>query len=71
MYYLNDGVYGSFNCILFDHHNPLAYALKGSGDNKGSGDELFECSVWGPTCDSLDCITKSVKLPKVRYFYVH
>ena len=19
MYYLNDGVYGSFNCILFDH----------------------------------------------------
>lgn len=23
MYYINDGVYGSFNCIMFDHYNPL------------------------------------------------
>jgi len=20
MYYINDGVYGSFNCILYDHY---------------------------------------------------
>jgi len=60
MYYLNDGVYGSFNCILFDHHNPVPYSLKGNGD-----EQMFECSVWGPTCDSLDCIAKSAKLPKL------
>lgn len=23
MYYVNDGVYGSFNCILFDHAHVL------------------------------------------------
>lgn len=23
LYYMNDGVYGSFNCIFFDHYNPI------------------------------------------------
>ena len=22
MYYVNDGVYGSFNCVLYDHYIP-------------------------------------------------
>jgi ornithine decarboxylase len=22
MYYINDGVYGSFNCVLYDHYVP-------------------------------------------------
>ncbi len=22
MYYVNDGVYGSFNCVLYDHYVP-------------------------------------------------
>jgi len=25
MYYLNDGVYGSFNCILYDHQTITAH----------------------------------------------
>jgi len=61
MYYLNDGVYGSFNCILFDHQHPQPRTLR----DVENGEELFECSVWGPTCDSLDCISASVKLPKL------
>ena len=60
MYYLNDGVYGSFNCILFDHHNPTGEALFGN-DN----DKLYRCSLWGPTCDSMDCISKDSMMPKV------
>ncbi len=28
MYYVNDGVYGSFNCILFDHVTPTPAVLK-------------------------------------------
>lgn len=27
MYYINDGVYGSFNCILFDHYQPTGSPL--------------------------------------------
>lgn len=27
MYYINDGVYGSFNCILFDHAHPTGRPL--------------------------------------------
>ncbi|VDM78354.1 unnamed protein product [Strongylus vulgaris] len=27
MYYINDGVYGSFNCILFDHVHPEGMPL--------------------------------------------
>ena len=31
MYYVNDGVYGSFNCILFDHVHPKPESLEVSG----------------------------------------
>ncbi|XP_078362453.1 ornithine decarboxylase-like [Oculina patagonica] len=60
MYYVNDGVYGSFNCLVFDHAtvNPEV-----CGTDKKA--EKFPSSIWGPTCDSLDCITKNVLLPKV------
>jgi len=61
MYYLNDGVYGSFNCIMFDHQHPIPYALTEKIDDS----KLYKCSIWGPTCDSLDCISKSVMLPKL------
>lgn len=60
MYYLNDGVYGSFNCILFDHQFPVPYAL--NDEDKVE----YKCSVWGPTCDSMDCISKASHLPKLN-----
>lgn len=50
MYFLNDGVYGSFNCILFDHVNPRGIPLF-----EGKGEE-YPTVIWGPTCDSLDKI---------------
>jgi len=61
MYYINDGVYGSFNCLVFDHATVVPETLKES-----SGDVLYPSSIWGPTCDSLDCISKQVALPKVE-----
>jgi len=69
MYYINDGVYGSFNCILFDHAVVVPKVLT-TGDEFHYGKEqseyeLFPSSIWGPTCDSMDCITKSAKLPKL------
>lgn len=32
MYYINDGIYGSFNCILFDHYTPTPIPLTVSID---------------------------------------
>jgi ornithine decarboxylase len=70
MYYVNDGVYGSFNCLLFDHAQafPKVLAAKSRAvrhkDSAWLGD-WFECSVWGPTCDSMDCISKKTLLPEL------
>lgn len=61
MYYINDGVYGSFNCILFDHNHPKPEPLDTS-----EGSKLYPCSVWGPTCDSMDCISKKIMLPEME-----
>lgn len=61
MYYINDGVYGSFNCILFDHNHPEPEPLDPFG-----GSKLYPSSVWGPTCDSMDCISKKTMLPEME-----
>ncbi|XP_067470963.1 ornithine decarboxylase 1-like [Thunnus thynnus] len=47
MYYVNDGVYGSFNCILYDH----AHCLPTLHKKPKSDEVMFLCSIWGPTCD--------------------
>lgn len=64
MYYINDGVYGAFNCILFDHQvvRPYVLAMDGSfhvADSEPRG----MSSVWGPTCDSIDCVSPKAVLP--------
>ncbi|KAJ9089427.1 Ornithine decarboxylase [Entomophthora muscae] len=67
-YYINDGVYGSFNCIMFDHAVIVPKVLKYRDTlvheaGVSVSEPLYESSVWGPTCDSLDVITKSCFLP--------
>ncbi|KAG5221392.1 Ornithine decarboxylase [Salix suchowensis] len=63
-HYINDGVYGAFNCILFDHQvvHPYVLSLNGSF-HVPSSEPLQTSSVWGPTCDSIDCVCPSTKLP--------
>lgn len=48
MYYINDGVYGSFNSNIIFHKsiNPITL--------KESNEEVFKTTIWGPTCDSND-----------------
>jgi len=66
MLYLNDGVYGNFSSIMFDHQHPVPQILK-SGDNvlddfhsyKHDMEHALEYSIWGPTCDGIDCISSS------------
>ncbi|KAI9226935.1 MAG: pyridoxal-dependent decarboxylase [Piptocephalis tieghemiana] len=75
MYYVNDGVYGSFNCTLFDHAIVHPRPLMRQGLFHGhhwmnlpshldTNDLLDEdgtpCSIWGPTCDGIDRINPMV-----------
>lgn len=59
-YYLNDGIYGPFNCIYFDHSNPRLIPL-----NQDRKEKLYDCTVFGPTCDSIDKIAECVLLPEL------
>jgi len=54
-YYVNDGVYGTFSGVLFDHCQYHFKALK-----KGASQIA---SVFGPTCDALDVVSVAEDLP--------
>lgn len=61
MYYINDGVYGSFNCILYDHVHPTGLPLNFSAKDAA----VYPSAVWGPTCDSLDLVQANILLPEL------
>ncbi|XP_060709420.1 ornithine decarboxylase [Hemiscyllium ocellatum] len=62
MYYVNDGVYGSFNCILYDHAHVKPVLLK----KQKSDEKLYLTSIWGPTCDGLDRIVERCSMPELQ-----
>lgn len=67
MYYVNDGVYGSFNNLVYDHSLlPKPKFIIGSKFVKEAEGETHDSSLWGPTCDSFDCLSKSIKLPELN-----
>ncbi|KAH8284695.1 hypothetical protein KR018_011571 [Drosophila ironensis] len=64
MYYLNDGVYGSFNCILYDHQVVTAeHYLEESADLP-----QFKSLIWGPSCDALDKVIRLLVI-KISCFH--
>lgn len=72
MLYLNDGVYGNFSSIIFDHQSPIPRVLKCGAevlyDTRRSGYDtpsMTEYSIWGPTCDGIDVISSSCVFPEV------
>jgi len=54
LYYVNDGVYQSFNCIFFDHIHPTPLVF----DEK-ERTSSHRCTIFGPTCDSMDCLPRT------------
>lgn len=58
MYYVNDGVFGSFLRKRFDDTVFVANSLKPTADD----DVLYESSIWGPSCDGDDVIVESTRL---------
>ncbi|CAM1507923.1 Fc.00g047710.m01.CDS01 [Cosmosporella sp. VM-42] len=73
MVYVNDGVYGNFSNIMFDHQHPIAKVLRAGGKtlyetpaaNATPAGEGVEYSVWGPTCDGIDRITDSTRFDPI------
>jgi ornithine decarboxylase len=61
-YYVNDGVYASFNCILFDHAHVTPIPLRTTSPDESR----HLCEIFGPTCDSMDLISKRISLPKME-----
>ena len=59
-YYLNDGVYGSFNCINYDHQTPELIPLLPCDAKQ------YNTTFFGPTCDSLDCIYKEIQYQELN-----
>lgn len=54
-YYINDGAYGSFNCIHYDYQEPILIQL-----NTSSFSNKYNSIFFGPTCDSMDFIYKNI-----------
>mmetsp|Transcript_18043 Transcript_18043/g.37835 ORF Transcript_18043/g.37835 Transcript_18043/m.37835 type:complete len:766 (-) Transcript_18043:187-2484(-) len=93
-YYINDGVYGAFNNLLFDHatvrprklrdaispRHQVVEVIHGQGDNalrtlevidedeesSPQDESLYPSTVFGPTCDSMDVLSRGVLLPKLN-----
>ena len=61
MYYINDGVYGSFNCIFFDHQKPTILPY-----NERNEEKQYRSTIFGRTCDSIDKITDDIQLPQLE-----
>jgi diaminopimelate decarboxylase len=59
VYYLNDGIYGSFGCIYFDHSHPVILPFN-ERNNK-----VHRSRIFGPTCDSIDLIAEDIMLPEL------
>lgn len=67
MLYMNDGLYGNFSSIIFDHQHPVAQVLQTSNECFYDTEIALqsacgvEYSIWGPTCDGIDRIAESVR----------
>jgi len=59
-YYMNDGLYSSFNSVVFDEADPRFKPLHPTNGKK------FKSTLFGPTCDSMDTITEKAHLQELN-----
>ncbi|KAL1326258.1 hypothetical protein HN51_036317 [Arachis hypogaea] len=69
-YWISDGIYGSFNCIMFDFATVTCRPLVMCGENMVpmcfKDSKTFSSTVFGPTCDSLDTVLRNTQLPELH-----
>ena len=61
-YWINDSIYGSFNCIMYDYATPVPTVLPLNLDS----DDMIATvtsTIWGSTCDGADKIIDDIQLP--------
>jgi ornithine decarboxylase len=61
--YLNDGSFGCYSGKFFDYKHFEFLPVAGPDRRGPFSRHLIPCTVWGPTCDSLDLIEEEVMLP--------
>ena len=69
MYYVNEGLYSAFNCVIFDHKEPKPKAVYSKEKMQILDDNLegvYNSVIWGPTCDGIDCISRELELPQLE-----
>ncbi len=61
-YWITDGLYGSMNCLLYDHAtlSPRPLLLCSEETNV-----VHPSTVFGPTCDGLDTVLRDYELPEM------
>jgi ornithine decarboxylase len=65
-YWVTDSLYGSFNCIMYDHSNPSFEVIRHPMLDNNYSDKIYKSTIYGLTCDSLDVIKSNTELPKLR-----
>ncbi|KAL1502041.1 hypothetical protein ABEB36_007246 [Hypothenemus hampei] len=60
MYFINDGIFGSFNCVMSYQEEVYPITLDEYPHSK-----QVSSSIWGPTCDGLDRVVKEISLPEM------
>lgn len=68
-YWINDGIYGSMNCLLYDHANITCKALACTSNRANptcKGARTYSSTVFGPTCDALDTVLTGHQLPELQ-----
>ncbi|KAG2183404.1 hypothetical protein INT43_006410 [Umbelopsis isabellina] len=68
MYYINDGIFGSFRTLDFGYIHPVLKVLRKNQEiqDDWSGEKVYTSSIWGPTCSPDDFVAKETKLPKLE-----
>ncbi|GMH41891.1 hypothetical protein BSKO_09801 [Bryopsis sp. KO-2023] len=62
-YWITDGLYGSFNCIPYDHATVVPRVMQMVG---GHREREFVSTLFGPTCDGLDTVITNCPLPELE-----
>jgi len=61
-YWISDGVYGTFNCVMYDHAHPQPAPLLMTPPELESR-TVHQSTIFGPTCDGLDKLPDTFDLP--------